>query len=1152
MLQISCFILILLGDVLMIFTALRYSRLIRWILRETNKSEGLMRTMLICVRVLPFFFVAGYTAGVVYTLLNKVEPFFIMVSLVFFFGAIFVALVVHVQAENTSRLRKHSINIEGSNKDLKLEIDNSLAELLRQDSLMRMINNVATKLLAANARDFVDTMHASMELIGSAMNIERVYVWCNVLEKNRPAYRKMYGWEQQIDENHAFEIPSEKFLYAEGSAEWLEKYKRGESVRETIEHAAGSKKDLLERLKIKSIIMLPVFLHDELWGFVSFDACSVEREFSDAEEEILRSLSLLLVNAITHNSSELALAQRFRQQRETLRISQSFLSKEDMPRRINDSIQSIGGLLAASCVTLAIMGKGCNSQQTTYIWCENECFRPETEQWDFDALIHKSFPPTVPENAIAPVLSCNDIIAEPQFKDINHTDARAFIWTPIYLDGTLRGVLSVVDCISAREWSEGEKQLVSIVGSVISGAVTRDIYETARTAALEEAVRASKAKGDFLSNMSHEMRTPMNAIIGMTSIGRAAPDIDKKNYAFDKIENASAHMLGVVNDILDMSKIEANKMELVLTEFDFERMLRKVVNVINFRVEEKQQDFTVHIDRALPPSFVGDDQRLTQVLTNLLSNAVKFTPEHGRVHLEVQLVDKRPGFCSVRVSVSDSGIGISAEQQSKLFTSFNQAESSTSRKFGGTGLGLAITKRIIDLMEGKVWIESELGRGATFIFEIEMHTGASKNKTCLVPELNPAGLRVLLVEGSESTRRYFAEIADEIGIMCDFAADIPAAEALLSSGNGYCICFVNSRMLSDDASRLIARFGDRYSKSCKLVILSATDWSTIESEAIAGADAFLSKPLFTSTVIECINDVLAGTASPKEIEHTEESEDFSKHCILLAEDVELNREIVLALLEPTGLEIVCAENGIEALEIYAANPERYEMIFMDIQMPEMDGHEATQNIRRLPMTCAKWVPIVAMTANVFREDVENCIASGMDDHIGKPLDFDAVIGKLRKYLTHSSGNGIEKMSDFDRYSKGLEWLPEFETGNTEIDEQHKQIFRVMGDLLKASSWGEDAVQVGNMLEFLLEYSSKHFEDEEILQRKYNYYDYENHKKQHELFKEKVSDLYERFNNHEPSREIAETANSLVVRWLVHHIKQEDAKIARHIRNADDE
>jgi signal transduction histidine kinase len=393
-----------------------------------------------------------------------------------------------------------------------------------------------------------------------------------------------------------------------------------------------------------------------------------------------------------------------------------------------------------------------------------------------------------------------------------------------------------------------------------------------RTRQLEIQTRAAQAaaqaKSDFLSNMSHEIRTPLNAVIGMTTLAQEASELERKDYCLNRIEEASSHLLGVINDILDMSKIESGKLQLATVKFNFAAMLKRVVGIINFQVEERQQQLLVHSDPHLPPVLLGDDQRLAQVVTNLLSNAVKFTPEQGEIILETHLLLEDPARCVIQVEVSDNGIGISPEQQLRLFSAFQQAESNTSRKFGGTGLGLAISKQIVELMGGEIWVESELGQGSTFAFTVQLARGE-------------------------------ADRDENIG-----------AEKAPESG----------------------------------------------------------------------------------------PDNFAGRRILLAEDVEINREIVLALLEPTGLLIDCAENGTEALARYSAAPDSYAMIFMDVQMPEMDGYEATRRIRAFEATRGRRVPIIAMTANIFREDIEQCLAAGMDGHVGKPLDLEEVLRQLREHL----------------------------------------------------------------------------------------------------------------------------------------------------------
>lgn len=520
--------------------------------------------------------------------------------------------------------------------------------------------------------------------------------------------------------------------------------------------------------------------------------------------------------------------------------------------------------------------------------------------------------------------------------------------------------------------------------------------------AKEEAIRANAAKSEFLANMSHEMRTPLNAVIGMTSIARAATEIDRKNDCLKKIDEASAHLLGVINDILDMSKIEANKLELTMDAADLERILMNVTNVVAFRIDERRQVLSVNIDKSVPRNIVTDSQRLSQVLTNLLSNAYKFTPDHGSIQLNVGLDRLEGGRGSLRFEVIDDGIGISVEQQNRLFHSFEQADSSISRRFGGTGLGLAISKRIVEMLGGDIWVESELGHGSKFCFTIDAEICEEQAVNLLSPDINWAGLRALVVDDSAQAREQFVSLASSLKLRCDSAGSGIDACGILTGedGDNYNIIFVDWSMPGMDGIELTRRIRQVRGKDAVVVMISTTDWSFIEEEArAAGVDRFLAKPLFSSAIADCINECMFSPAHPgAQAEDSPYLGRYEGKRLLVAEDIEINREIIQALLEATGISMDFAENGLEAVEKFKLNPDSYDMIFMDIHMPELDGYAATEQIRALGSEKALSIPIIAMTANVFREDVERCLKAGMDDHIGKPLDMNEVLQKIERGL----------------------------------------------------------------------------------------------------------------------------------------------------------
>ncbi|MCL2599569.1 MAG: response regulator [Treponema sp.] len=606
------------------------------------------------------------------------------------------------------------------------------------------------------------------------------------------------------------------------------------------------------------------------------------------------------------------------------------------------------------------------------------------------------------------VLICGHSINSPvrglparEYERMRAQDVLSVLVVPVFLKDEFWGFVGYDDCHDERMFSENEESILRAGSLLMANALLRNEMTLNMQSALENAKAASRAKSSFLSNMSHEIRTPMNAIIGMTMIGKSAPGTEKKDYAFEKIEDASNHLLGIINDILEMSKIEAGKFELSVMVFNLEKMLQKVINIINFRIDEKRQKFTVHIDREIPRLLIGDDLRLAQVITNLLSNATKFAPDGESVHLGIHLDNVENGIYTIRFIVKDTGIGISREQQMRLFKSFEQAERGITRKYGGTGLGLAISKYIVELMGGRIWIESDLGKGTTISFTVETRRGGETPQ--YLPNVDLSSASLLLVDSDPELRSGFENITDLLQLKCDTAPNVEEALRLVRENGPYGMFFIGGKMPDGNSLELVREIKARDADKSVILMASIAEWNVVEKDAkTAGVDDFISMPLLASTLAECIGKHVSVPAP--EVEDTEDEamfglkERFPGRCILLAEDVEINREIVRALLEPTEAQIDCAINGIEAVRMFKENPDRYDLIFMDLQMPEMNGLEATRHIRTLDLPKAKEVPIIAMTANVFKEDIEICIETGMNAHIGKPLVLGEVMEILRQYL----------------------------------------------------------------------------------------------------------------------------------------------------------
>ena len=528
--------------------------------------------------------------------------------------------------------------------------------------------------------------------------------------------------------------------------------------------------------------------------------------------------------------------------------------------------------------------------------------------------------------------------------------------------------------------------------------------------ALKSAEQANKAKTAFLSSMSHEIRTPMNAIIGLDNIAMNDPETPEKTKEYlAKINTSAEHLLNLINDILDMSRIESGRMILKNEEFSFSKMLESINTMFSGQCLGKGQNYSCHIKDQVDDYYIGDNMKLRQILINILGNAVKFTPAGGEISLTIQRTAWFDGKSTIQFKISDNGIGMSEDFLPHIFDTFAQEDATSTNKYGSSGLGLAITKNIIEMMNGTIEVESRKGEGTTFTVSVTLTDSERRDSVEKELKIRPGDMSVLIIDDDKVACEHAKLVLESAGIAAETASGgeegIEMVKLRHVRHEPYNLILVDWQMPDLDGVETTRRIREIVGTESAIIILTAYKWDDILEEAVAaGVDSFIAKPLFAANVLEEFK-----TASLKKQSVKEETPavDLRGLRVLIAEDVEVNAEILQMILESREIGSDVAENGIVAVDLFASHPENYyAAILMDVRMPEMDGLEATRQIRAMERSDSKIIPVIALTANAFDEDVQRSLQAGLNAHLTKPIQPEVLFETLES-LVRTAGKDTD-------------------------------------------------------------------------------------------------------------------------------------------------
>ncbi len=892
-----------------------------------------------------------------------------------------------------ARLELEKLNLELENKVAKrtaelreaLAIAEEKAIALRYlNEIERLVSEIATNLFIIPAEKIDEYINSALTAIALFLKIEQISIF--EFDKEKHTFSLSHQSQSRISDVDLsdWQISTRliSWLVQQLQTQWIVMINSLEDFPPP--PLAETEKALFQQLNIKSFVALPIQMSNEIVGFLTAIAVKNHHQWSQGETNLLQLVGKLFSNAIARKKSEITLKQTQAALFSTNQIlMQEVKEREALYLKLQESENRYRTLFESSNDALSLISVttgryiDCNQASLTLHGCITKKDLIGKTPADFS-------PPYQPNGKPSSQL------AEEYIRQALENGSCVFEWEIQRKDGTIIPCLVSLSAIP----SPNEKIILAISRDISHIKKVQQELEKAK----EAADLANKAKSEFLASVSHEIRTPMNAILSFTKLALQTPlDEKQKNY-LTKIEKACESLLLIINDILDFSKIEAGKLELEKNEFWLDNILGDVANLFGLKCEQKGIELIFDVDEGIDFSLKGDSLRLSQILINLVGNAVKFT-EKGQILVRLRCQETENKRVRLYCCVEDTGIGISKDKINKLFQPFTQADGSITRKYGGTGLGLAICRRLVEMMGGSIWVESEEGKGSIFHFTVELEKGDSLGN--LIPRsLSHLTVKPILVADDNSiTREVIARFLESYSfVVKTVKSGLEVIEELERGGEDYQLLILDWQMPHLNGIETLQALKANPRISHLPPVLMITAYPSAEIEELAnkhGVKAILTKPVTKSSLFNAIVSIFNANSHLSHSLLPYPSFDcFSRCRFLLVEDNEINQEIILELLR--GVEIDIAENGFVALE--KIKSQKYDLVLMDISMPQMDGLEATRRIRQLEGEYYKKIPIIAMTAHAMSGDKELSLKAGMNDHLTKPINPHQLRDTLLKWL----------------------------------------------------------------------------------------------------------------------------------------------------------